>query len=101
MLINEGQRALDRGHLAPSCCLSGRLLIVSTSQHAHADTQLRMVRSLYELRLTSFVYFTYFEEVRVQTQTKTHTLLNCATYLQAVPLGNSATLKKNLFSTLV
>ena len=84
------QRTLDCRQCFPCCCQPCCLPIVSTPQHAHTnthiDTEHSMVKSLSEIRLTSSVYLTSFEEVRVQTHTHTHThthktvpLITCVT----------------------
>ncbi len=78
------QRTLDCRQCFPWCCQPCCLLIVWTPQHTHTDTEHSVVKSLSEIRLTSSVYLTSFEEARVQTHAHTHAQ-------QTVPLGQSAT----------
>lgn len=73
----ERQRALDCRQSFLHCCQPCCLPIVLTSQHTHAQIHTEtMVKSLSEIRLTSSVYLTHFEEARMQI----HTLKLCLSY---------------------
>lgn len=81
----ERQRALDCRQSFLHCCQPCCLPIVLTSQHTHAQIHTdTMVKSLSEIRLTSSVYLTHFEEARMQihihTHMRTHTLKLCLSY---------------------
>lgn len=69
----ERQRTLDGRQCFLSAMLSPHCFNIDTQ--THTDTQHTMMKSLSEIRLTSSVYLTSFEEARVQTHTHTH----CAT----------------------
>ena len=60
--------------LSPHCFNTTADTQKHTHTQTHTDTEHSMVKSLSEIRLTSSVYLTSFEEARVQTHTAhTHT----------------------------